>query len=194
MAGDEQAVDAAALLSASVAGDRAAFAALVDLYRGVVWSVIRAHRLSPADADDVFQLVFLRLYERQGSIRQASHVGGWLATTTRRECWALMERAARRRDVTIVDDLAESAASAASDGPEAGLVADERRRAVLEAWASLGAPCRDLLRLLGVDPPLSYDDIAEALSMKRGSVGPTRQRCIDKLRAHPAVRRARVEP
>lgn len=184
--------DLAGLLAASVAGDRTAFERLVHLHRRVVWSVIRTHRLGEADAEDVFQLVFLRLYERQGSILDADRLPGWLATTTRRECYAVIGRAQRRRDVTLIDDLAEDAA--VDDGHlDVALVSDERKRALAEALTTLGAPCRDLLRMLSVDPPLSYDEIADVLGMKRGSLGPTRQRCLDKLRVHPAVQRAGAE-
>ena len=79
-ASDEQ------LLKSAGAGDQSAWDALVDRYGGRVWAVARAHRLSSADAEDVFQVAFLRLVTHLDTIRDPGRVGAWLATTARNEC------------------------------------------------------------------------------------------------------------
>ena len=71
--------------------------------------------------------------------------------------------------------------------PERGLVDDELRVALQAALAELSTACQDLLRLLTIDPPLSYADIGEALGLPHGSIGPTRQRCLERLRAAPQL-------
>ena len=176
----------AALLKASIAGDTDAFERLVARYKNLVWAVIRDHRLQGADAEDVFQLVFLRLYERQATVTDPDRLGGWLGTTTKRECWSLLRRSARQ-PVLDPHDVADE--GGADHELDLGLVADERHQAFGTAFGSLSEECRRLLRLLSADPQLSYDDIAGILCRSRGSIGPTRQRCIKKLQDHPAVRR-----
>ena len=66
--------------------------------------------------------------------------------------------------------------------PDRRLAADDDARALRSAFARLGEECRRLLTLMIADPPLSYDEIAVALDRPRGSLGPTRRRCLDQLR------------
>jgi RNA polymerase sigma factor (sigma-70 family) len=181
--------DLSGLLAASVAGDRRAFAELVDRHKNLVWSVIRVLGLGGPDAEDVFQVVFVRLYERQGSIRDGSRLPGWLATTTRRECYDTIRR--RQRSAALGDEVVDRAETLDF---AARLIDDEKQRALAVAYADLSQACRDLLRLLAADPALSYDEIAEVLDIPRGSLGPTRKRCIDKVRRHPAMRSIREDP
>jgi RNA polymerase sigma factor (sigma-70 family) len=183
--------DIGPVLAASVAGDRRAFEELVDRHKNLVWSIIRVCGVHGADAEDVFQLTFVRLFEHQASIRDPSRLPGWLATTTRRECYDTVRRRQRSSSYSLVDDVLDTEHLVDFD---ARLVQDERLRVVAQAYAELSDQCRDLLRLLAVDPPLGYDEISEILGTPRGSIGPTRQRCLDKLRRHPAMRRIREEP
>jgi RNA polymerase sigma factor (sigma-70 family) len=182
--------DLGSLLAASIAGERRAFEVLVERHKNLVWSIIRVHGIRGSDAEDIFQLVFLRLFERQESIRDPSRLPGWLATTTRRECYDLTRQRRRVTPSTLVDDLLDGEQTVDFD---IRLVRDERQRAVAEAFAALPDRCRDLLRVLAVDPPLGYDEVTAILGIARGSIGPTRQRCLEKLRAHSAVRRIQEE-
>lgn len=173
------------LLRASASGDDAAFEALVHRFERLVYAVIRAHGLNDEQGEDVFQVVFLRLYEHQRRIRRGSALAAWLATTTRRECWRVRQMSRRDEPTGLVEDrLADD------EGPQvdARLLDDEYRRALATAFAELPQRCRRLLRVLAADPPLRYSQVADALGMSRGSIGPTRRRCLDKLRDHPAVR------
>jgi RNA polymerase sigma factor (sigma-70 family) len=183
--------DLGAVLEASVAGDRRAFEELVDRHKNLVWSIIRVSGLWGPDAEDIFQLTFVRLFEHQGSIRDPSRLPGWLATTTRRECYDTIRRRQRMSSSALVEDVLDTEHVVDFD---ARLVEDERLRVVAEAYADLSERCQELLRLLAIDPPLGYDGISAVLGTPRGSIGPTRQRCLDKLRRHPAMRRIREEP
>lgn len=175
------------LLAASVAGDRRAFEELVDRHKNRVWSIIGLLGIRRPEADDIFQLVFIRLYEHQASIREPSRLQAWLTTTTKRECYQSFRRRQRTAStIPLIDDLLEVEHAVDFD---ADLLEDDRRRVVAEAFTSLSPRCQGLIRLLATDPPLSYDEISELLDMPRGSIGPTRQRCLDVLRRHPAVLR-----
>ena len=167
-----------ALVAAAREGDDAAWAELVDEFGGLVWSIARAHRLSPADAADVSQTTWLRLAEHLGRIREPDRVGAWLAATARNECLRLVRRS--QRELLPGDDLPEPVSLAAS--PADRLVRAERATALWNAFAELSERCRVLLRVLMADPPPSYEDVGAALEMPVGSIGPTRARCLESLR------------
>ena len=151
---------------------------LVERFNGLVWSVARAHRLDQADASDVVQTTWLRLVENLGRLQEPERVGAWLGTTARRECLRTLRMSAR-----VVPTEAELLPEPGTDAPvSAGLLADERDRALWSAFGGLSERCQALLRLLVADPPPSYEDVGAALDMPIGSIGPTRQRCLDRLR------------
>jgi RNA polymerase sigma factor (sigma-70 family) len=168
-----------ALLKAAAAGDQGAWDALVQRHTSLLWSIARSFRLSNADAADVVQTTWLRLVEHMDKIADPERVAGWLATTARRECIHLMRRTDRHAESSAeLPDLPD-------DGPEpdTALLRDERDGELWQALARLDELCQRLLRVLMSDPPPAYADVAVALGMKVGSIGPTRGRCLDKLRA-----------
>jgi RNA polymerase sigma factor (sigma-70 family) len=179
--------DVGALVSAAAAGDRGAWQSIVERFGGLVWSVARAHRLSHADSQEVFQTTWLRLTEHIGRIAEPSRVGGWLATTARHESLRLLRTGAR---LTGIDDLDVLPAVGVDNDPESAVIAAEeadtraaRLRRVWSAFERLPGRCADLLRVLIASPPPSYADISAALGMPVGSIGPTRARCLQRLRA-----------
>src|SRR3954462_6884303 len=93
------------LVHAAGDGDQEAWDALVDEFAGLVWAIVRAHRLSAADAADVSQTTWLRLAEHLRRIRHPERVGAWLAATTRHECRRLLRRS--QRELLIGDELPE---------------------------------------------------------------------------------------
>lgn len=157
-------------------GDQQAWTALVGRYSGLVWSVARAHRLGEADAADVSQATWVKLYEHLGDINEPAALGGWLATTARRECLQVLRRAERTIPSADMPD-------AVDDGPglDAELLRSERDAELWRAFAGLGSRDRALLRLLAADPPASYEEIGAALDMPIGSIGPTRGRALARL-------------
>lgn len=177
-------MEVAALVRDAAEGDQDAWDALVARFSGLVWAVVRAHRLSDHDAADAFQTTWLRLVEHLGGLREPERVGAWLATTARRECLRALRVA--RRTVPTEDAGAELAAP---DVDVAGAMAlPARDRALWDAFATLTDRCRALLRLLMADPAPSYREIGEALGMPVGSIGPTRERCLSRLRSALAER------
>jgi RNA polymerase sigma factor (sigma-70 family) len=162
-------------------GDTAAWDALVERFAGLVTAVVRTYRLSPADAADVSQTTWLRLIENLHRISQPDRVGGWLATTARRESVRIL-RLADRQVPTSDEDL-EHLADAPVVSVDHDLLVDERDRALWEMFTKLPARCRLVLLALIGDPPMSYRDLSDALDMPVGSIGPTRARCLERLRA-----------
>jgi RNA polymerase sigma factor (sigma-70 family) len=183
MVGDDLPV--AELVAQARDGDQRAWDVLVERYAPLVWAICRRYQLGD-DAGDVAQSVWLALVGQLGAIRDPAALAGWLATTTRRECIRAVCTARRLpaagQDLDMAsfpDDRAETA--------EEELLAAERHAALRVAFADLPAPSRDLVALLLVDPPLPYAEISVRLGIPVGSIGPSRARCLGKLRQHPAI-------
>jgi RNA polymerase sigma factor (sigma-70 family) len=175
-----------ALVNAAARGDATAWEALVERFSPLVWSVIRAHRLSEADVEDVWQITWFRLTANLQKIKDPERVGSWLASTARHEALRAL-RWSRR--VTPVDDVDTVSPWVNHHSPEQAMLESERAaaeadrlRRLGEAFERLSERCRRLLRLLMATPPPSYSEISEALGMPVGSIGPTRARCLDCLR------------
>jgi RNA polymerase sigma factor (sigma-70 family) len=171
------------LIQAANDGDQQAWGVIVDRFEGLVWATTRAHRLSHADAADVTQTTWLRLVENLDRINDPERLGGWLATTARREC--LRHLRLHGRELQVEDD---SVFEAPSEGTaEDRLIVRERDDALRRAFARIGERCQALLRMLSAPEPPSYEEIGAALGMPIGAIGPTRARCLDKLRASPEL-------
>jgi RNA polymerase sigma factor (sigma-70 family) len=178
-------LDDRALVVACLAGDRAAWEALITRYQRLIYSIPIKARLSQDDAADIFQGVCLKLYEKLPTIRDSEKISSWLITTTSRECWRLSARNRRERTPSVDED---------EDGlvreiPATGPLADEQREImeqqhqVRQAVQSLPDRCRELISMLFYQKDeLSYSDIAGRMKMPVPSVGPTRARCLEKLR------------
>ncbi len=172
--------DNSELLAAAARGDQAAWDLLVEGHAGLLWSIARGYRLNTADAADAVQNTWLRLVEHLDRIAEPERLAGWLATTARRECLHVLRRAGRNMPgggTELLEQLPDGAPSLDAD-----LLLDERDAALWRALATLSDRCRRLLRVLMASPPPSYTEVAAALDMRIGSIGPTRQRCLDRLR------------
>lgn len=169
-----------ALVQAAAGGDQEAWNELVRRYNGLVWSVARGYGLAPADAADVAQTTWLRLVERLSTIREPERVGAWLATTARNECRQIIRRGGRQ--ILTDDEFQLEPREPSSPSVDAGLLAAERDEALWRAVDALNDACRRLLRVLIADPPPTYDEVSAALDMPVGSIGPTRGRCLERLR------------
>ena len=167
-------------------GEKQAWDALVERYAPLIWSICRRHQLSSADADDVGQSVWLKLVDHLGKIRNPAALPGWLATTTRRECLRVMHETSRAQAGGFVLD-AENIPDEHASRAEDELLLAERNAALRAAFADLPVDCQRLLALLVADPPVPYAEISARLGIPVGSIGPTRRRCLEKLRRHPAV-------
>jgi RNA polymerase sigma factor (sigma-70 family) len=166
------------LVRAAAAGDEHAWNALVEKFSGLLWAIARAHRLYNADAADVVQVTWLRLLEQLGRLRNPSRVGAWLATTARRECLRVLRDSGRL--VCLTEDARECRSEAM--GPDQVVLERERDGALWRGFTRLRTSDQELLRLLVADRRPPYEEIAAALDMPIGSIGPTRQRALERLR------------
>jgi RNA polymerase sigma factor (sigma-70 family) len=169
--------EVARLVREAADGSQAAWNELVSRFTSLVWAVCRAHRLSQADAADVHQVVWLRLVENLGRVRQPERLAGWLATVARHECLRVLARDDREAPDPVQPFLAQQPAHG-----DVELLRAERDEALWRALQQLSPKCRSLLRVLVADDRPSYEDVAAALCMPVGSIGPTRQRCLERLR------------
>jgi RNA polymerase sigma factor (sigma-70 family) len=172
----------AELLSNAEQGDRAAWRELVARYTPTVWAVARAHRLDQADAADVVQNTWLALMENMKGIRNPGRLAAWLSTTARRH--SLRVLAARRRETPVDEPRSERLIAEAAD---VGVVQDAWNAALWQAFTQLPEYCQRVLRVLVHSPELSYEQVAAAVGIAPGSVGPTRGRCLAELRRKAAL-------
>ncbi|MEV7730378.1 sigma-70 family RNA polymerase sigma factor [Streptomyces sp. NPDC087917] len=167
------------LVSACLSGSQQAWAALVERYAPVVWTVARSHRLSQADCEEVFQLTWLRVYQSLPKMHTPERFPAWLTTCARRESLKQYERSGKYVPVGDTGSLERPAA--AHPGPEDALLSRERSAEVLSALAELPERDQQLLALLSADPAPGYDEVSRRLGIARGSVGPLRGRALRRL-------------
>lgn len=166
------------LVNLAAAGDQQAWNSLVAAFGPMIWAIARAHRLGDADAADVSQATWLALFEHLGTLHDPARVGAWLGTTARRECLRVLRDKERRAPVG--DEFPEHESPDPSPGEE--LLLSERDAALWRGFGRLRASDQALLRLLTADPAPAYEEISAALDMPIGSIGPTRQRALARLR------------
>ncbi len=167
-------------------GDQQAWNALVERLSPLIWSICRRYRLSQADAEDVFQTVWMRLVDQLDSLSDPAALCGWLSTTSRRECSRVWRVNCRHSAAEQVHDF-ESIPDRLAETADHELLLAERNAVLREAFTRLPPGCQRLLALLMADPPVPYTEISRKLGMPVGSIGPSRRRCLDRLRRDPAV-------
>lgn len=162
-------------------GDVAAWQGLLDRYERLVFSIPRRYGLSREDAADITQLTFTILVQSIDTLPEDSNLGAWLATVARRHTWRLVDRN-RRADTGELGDIGGGKALLVPDDIE------DVERWELAEWLErglslVGGKCRDLLQALYLDERQpSYAEVSERLGVPLGSIGPTRIRCLKRLR------------
>ena len=185
---DAPAENDAHLLARCQGGDGAAWEALVVRYQRLVYAIVRRIGLDEHSAADVFQTVFMRLMEHLPRLTDPNRLQAWIVTTAKREALLQRKRGMRAVSMTQVDDEDGSASEwdVADDSPlpEDALAELQMQNQVRSAMDALDARCRELLTLLYSydDDKHAYDDVARRMVMPVGSIGPTRARCLGKLR------------
>lgn len=170
----------AGLLEAAASGDQTAWNRLVEQYGRLVWSVVRSFRLDDATASDVSQTVWLRLVENLTKIRDPERLPSWLATTARRESIRVSNAQRRQIPTEFQYDVEDTDTRPFVDA----IIEGEEHQTLAAALQLMDDDCVQLLRLLSTDPPLDYASVAEVLDRPVGSIGPTRGRCLERLRRH----------
>lgn len=177
---DAASVDIVGWVRRAATGDLYAWNRLVDQYSRLIWSITVGFKLAESDAADVVQTTWMRLIEHIDRIEQPARVGSWLASTARNEC--LRHVAARKRIVLVREDGEFDGADQNGPDVDEALLVSERVRDVRQAMSHLPPQWRRLMEMLMADPPVSYAEISDQLGVPIGSIGPTRGRCLAKLR------------
>ena len=167
-------------------GDADAWDALVERFAPLIWSICGRYSLGRADAHDVGQYVWLRLVDQLEAIHDPAALPGWLSTTTQRECIHTLRAARSQQPLGHELDI-ESIPDEQTGMAEHELLRAERHAALREAFYRLPPPCQRLVALLLEDPPVPYAEISARLGIPVGSIGPSRLRCVRKLRRDPAI-------
>ena len=167
-------------------GDQEAWNELIERYAPLVWSICVRYQLSRPDIDDIGQTVWLLLVEHIGDLREPAALPGWLATTTRRECLRVL-RAARRHGHAGLPPDEQLPPDPSAMMIEEEVIVAERNAALRAAFAGLPPNCHELLSMLMSDPSPAYVEVSATLGMPVGSIGPTRARCLERLRRSPQL-------
>lgn len=170
----------ASIVQSAAAGDARAWEELVTRFGGMIAATGRRYRLSAADVAELQQTTWMKLVENLHRIEQPERIGGWLATTARRESLHLLRRSAKY--TTGSDQVIANMPDRHLPEPDARPIAEERDAVLHAAWAKLKPRCQELLTLLLADDAMGYKDLSKLLDMPVGSIGPTRMRCLEHLR------------
>ena len=170
----------ARLVRRAAEGDTWAWERLVDQYARLIWSITGEFKLVESDAADVFQTTWLRLLEHIDRLEHPDRVSSWLAVTARHEC---LRSLAIHKKIMLGHDHDElDAAVAHTPEVDERLLAAESAKVVRDAMSRLPRRWQKLLEMLMADPPASYAEISDQLGLPVGSIGPTRGRCLARLR------------
>lgn len=168
------------LVKECLQGNEAAWSALIDKYKNLIFSIPIKYGFSSDDAADIFQAVCLALVSDLPRLREPQALAGWLIQTTCHKCFRWQEQGRRYAGTELQE---KQLPDQSPNMPEAVLGEIEREQIVRDAILELSPDCKRLVELLFYQvPPPSYDEMATVLRIPKGSVGPTRMRCLEKLR------------
>lgn len=179
--------DTTNLVHRCLRGDKNAWSLLVERYARLVHAIPVRHGLAPEEVDDVGQDVFLALAQNLHTIEDPERLPGWLVTTARRMTWRVIQR--RRTEESLDDEQIDDQPTAQrliAPTPTASELLEtwNRQDMLAQGMKHLQPRCQNLLTLLflvGEEP--GYDEISAQLGIPKGSIGPTRNRCLQQLRS-----------
>lgn len=180
---DSSVLSDAELISRCLSKDAGAWEILIRRYQRLIASITVKFKLSHEDAADVFQLVSIDLFKQLPSINREAKLSSWFITVTVRECWKLRQKSGRTTPIedSAWDAIAESADPDAATSEEQVLML-ERQHLVRGALQNLSGQCQELLRKLFYSEEMKYAELSKELAMPVASIGPTRGRCLGRLK------------
>lgn len=179
------------LVARALEADERAWTEIVRRHVNLVMARVRQFRLTPQQAEDVAQTVWLNLLEHLADLREPEALPGWISTATRHECIRVSNLS--RRSIPVDPTTGRFDVQDDSELDDE-LLRSERHHALREALQELPAHQRELLLLLSTDPPPSYQEVSARLGIPVGSIGPTRQRGLARLRRTQAIRNYLAAP
>jgi RNA polymerase sigma factor (sigma-70 family) len=164
------------LIEACINGEEQAWTTLIERCSRLIYTIPLRFGFSKMVADEIFQETCLILLEGLDSLQQSERVRSWLVTVCKRVC---IQHMRQKKDVESLDMMDVDGRFPELDNE---LIQLEQQYIVQEALMRLPERCQYLIKAMFFDdPPATYEDIAEVLSISKGSIGPTRSRCLDKL-------------
>lgn len=167
-------------------GDRASFDELVTVLTPLLWHTVRGQGVDQVAAEDVVQTIWMRLLHSSASIRDPQTIVQWLLTAARREAWRVSKRTRvednRRLPLPTQDGDQPDVPSGPEELTDETVLREDRQRRLWKHVQALPDRCRELLRVIAFADRPDYAVIAASLGMPVGSIGPTRGRCLAKLR------------
>jgi RNA polymerase sigma factor (sigma-70 family) len=160
-------------------GDERKMGELVALLTPILWHTARAQRLDRDLAEDVVQTAWLALVRGSERIADPQAVLQWLIVCVRHEAWRVVQKADRMEPREFESD---DVVAPVTDLPEERALQSDVQGRLWQHIAELSARCQQLLRVIAFADRPDYARIAESLDMPVGSIGPTRGRCLAKLR------------
>jgi RNA polymerase sigma factor (sigma-70 family) len=160
-------------------GTPSAMADLVEMLTPILWHTVRAQRLDATSTEDVLQTTWLALVRNADKITDPRSVLQWTIVTARREAWRVVRGQGRQTPQDRIDDDLISP----EESPETVALRSETEKVLWSHIAKLPDRCRELLRVIAFADRPDYSELARSLGMPVGSIGPTRGRCLGKLRA-----------
>jgi len=169
----------ARLIRGCLNGDDRAWAALIDKYKNLIYSIPLKYGASPEDAADIFQSVCLELFNELPRLRKVAAFRSWLITVTAHQAFQWKRRTRRRAE----DELTPAEEETLETDPSPDLLEQVEREQVLrEAIAELPPRCREMITMLFFqEPQVPYRDVARQLGLAVGSIGFIRGRCLKRL-------------
>ena len=169
------------LVAECLHGNEQAWAALIDKYKNLIFSILIKYHAKREDAADLFQAVCLELFSELSNLRKVDSLRSWLITITVHKAFHWKRKQMRRSEVELDGDDQED------DGGNVAAPAElvervEREQMVRDAVAHLPARCNEIIRMLFYEqPPVPYGELAQRLGLATGSIGFIRGRCLKRL-------------
>ena len=171
------------LVEECLRGNETAWAALIDKYKNLIFSIAVRRGFSRDDATDIFQTVAAQLLSELTRIRKPEALAAWLIQVTSNKCTQCQTRQIRE----VPDEAAVLAVSLENETAESLILEAEREQTLRNAVQHATPQCRQLIKLLFFEnPPLTYQDVAAGLGIATGSIGFVRRKCLDRLRRYLA--------
>jgi len=167
------------LVKECLSGNEDAWSALIDKYKNLIFSIPIKRGFSSEDAADIFQAVCLALVSELPRLRQSRALPAWLIQTTSHKCFRWQNTIQRYSDTELQKEMQSDEAAKV---PEELVAQIEREQIVRDSVSELPTNCKRVIELLFYSATLSYNDLAAALETPKGSIGPIRMRCLEKLR------------
>ena len=167
-------------------GDRASFDELVTVLTPLLWHTVRSQGVDRVAAEDVVQTIWMRLLHSSASIRDPQTIVQWLLTAARREAWRISKRTRvednRRVPLPTQDGERPDVPTGPDELTDETVLREDRQRRLWKHVQALPDRCRELIRVIAFADRPDYAVIAASMGMPVGSIGPTRGRCLAKLR------------